>query len=120
MVSGQAVNIAVAAGVAATITPPNTNGDAYCFLRIESSAGYDGTINLPRRPRGSALAAVNGFYRKEADGTLASAAIVPGASAKLDFMVDMSGQDLLPTISGRTNGTVSFYWNVISSGGGDS
>ena len=108
-------------GALVTIQPPTNDREAYCFLRMESSAGFDGTITLMRRPKpgpgaSAAFAAITpiaGFYRKEADGTMASVGIALGVSAKADFMIDMSSQELVPTMAGRTAGTVSLYWVIV-------
>lgn len=116
MLSGE-VELVGANQVLATISPPSDDFVATAVLRIITSAGFDGTLSLKRRPRRSAgkalLVAILAAYTKLVDGTVGSAAIVPGAAVTQDYSVDISGHDLLPEITGRTAGTISLYWTVV-------
>lgn len=116
MMSGE-VELVGANQVLATISPPSDDYVATAILRVITSAGFDGTLSLKRRPRRSAgkalLTAILGVYTKVVDGTSGSAAIVPGAGVTQDYSVDISGFDLLPEVTGRTAGTISLYWTVV-------
>lgn len=105
-------------GDVATINSSGLEQVNYHRIRLETSAGFDRTVTIKRRVRqelgGQAFTGVAAWYRKESDGTIASAAIVPGASAIAEYTVDSVGSTVTVEVSGGTAGTVSVFWSSVN------
>jgi len=89
----------------------------YVRVRLETGAGFDRTITFKKRPLRdtgkAALTPLIAWYKKELDGTIAGAALTPGASNKSEYLLEVSGGVVTVEVSGGTAGTVDVYWNTI-------
>jgi hypothetical protein len=119
MQAGEVENVATN-GVLATISCSTSDYVTIAVITIVTSAGFDGTLTFKKRqsrtnrPNNTQnLTATATAYEKQADKTVASAPIAPGASVTQMYNVDVSGSDLLPEITGRTTGSISMYWDVV-------
>lgn len=110
--------LAMTAGDVATLQPPNNETASFHRIRLETSAGFDRTITLKKRtrvePGTTALTALTSWYKKESDGTTASAALTPGASNKSEYVVDGVAGIVTVEVSGGTTGTVDAYWTTVT------
>ena len=113
MAIGKSLGVAVNGSV--TIQPTENEKGSFTRLRIETGAGFDRTITIKKRPRqegSTVLTPLATWYKKESDGSIASAPLTPGASSKSEYLIDGVSGSIVVEVTGGTTGTVDFYWTT--------
>lgn len=106
-----------ATGTTTEIYPPS-DGPCWHRIRLETSSGFNGTVTFKQKPIPGAdgsdnLTSIACFYKKVADGLVASTPFTPGPNSKLEYMVDGTAGVTCVDISGGGGGTLDIYWSSV-------
>jgi hypothetical protein len=116
MISGK--QLAMTTAGVATLGPADPDRVTIHRIRLETSVGFDRTITFKKRPfqnaTDTAVAMLAAWYKKESDGTVASAALTPGASNKSEYLVEAPAGYVTIEVTGGTAGTVDAYWASVT------
>ena len=115
MATGKKLLLAV--NQSAVIPIMDTQKAAFHRIRLETSAGFDRTITFKKAviaDPGVTLTPLAAWYKKESDGSIASAPLTPGASNKSEYVLDGVGGQVSVEVSGGTTGTVDVYWSTMN------